>query len=122
MPVTYAFEDDVLALRLAGVYAIAEIRAALLAALAEPDRRPIAGLLLDFRKSVSVATRTLGEMTASTGFLAYHAAHFGSRVAMLVATDAEDTLMRMATVDLGTAGLAASVFSDPHEARRWLSP
>jgi hypothetical protein len=103
-----------------GTYSPAEIRTALGAALAEGVALPLAGLLFDLRESESITTRTLGDMTANIGFLAYHAGALGNRVAFVVSSSAEDTLVRMAAVDLRTAGVAAAIFHDADVATRWL--
>jgi hypothetical protein len=120
MPVTWEIDGSVLLLRLAGVYAPAEIRAAIVAALAEPRVRPLTGVVVDVRESESLASRTLGDTTAIIGFLAYHAPSFGNRVALVVAGDSQYALVRMAAEDLHTGGIATSVFRDSDEARRWV--
>ena len=120
MPVTCEFDGTALLVRLAGVYGLAELRAPIAAALAEPRTRPLTGVLIDMRESESVTMRTLGDITAIIGFLAYHGRSFGNRVAFLVSGDAQYAVARMATADLHTGGVAASVFHQADEARRWL--
>jgi predicted RNA methylase len=122
MPVTFEFDGRILVLRLAGIYSLADIRAGLIAALAEPHAPVLNGILVDVRDSQSLATRTLGDMTSTIGFLAYHAASYGSRVALVVEGDQQYAVVRMAAEDLHTAGIAASVFRDAGEARRWIQP
>lgn len=122
MPVSFEFDGRILVLRLAGIYPPAHIRAALVAALAEPRSRPLNGALVDVSESQSLATRTLGDMTSIVGFLAYHAAAFGNRIALVVSSDVAYGVVRMAAEDLRTAGIAANVFRDGAEARRWLQP
>jgi hypothetical protein len=122
MPVTFEFDGRILVLRLTGIYSLGDIRAGLLAALAEPQPRAPNGILVDLRESESLATRTLGDMTSTIGFLAYHAASYGNRVALVVAGDQQYAVVRMAAEDLHTAGIAASVFRDSNEARRWIQP
>lgn len=122
MPVTFEFDGRILVLRLTGIYSLSEIRAGLVAALAEAQPRAPNGILVDVRDSESLATRTLGDMTSIVGFLAYHAAAYGNRVALVVAGDQQYALVRMAAEDLHTAGIAASVFRDVGEARRWIQP
>ena len=120
MPVSCEFEGSVLLLHLVGTYSPAELRAAVGAALAEPDRPRLTGLISDLRFSESVATRTLGDMTAIVGFLAYHAPSFGNRIALLVPENSDDTIVHMATVDLQTGGVDAASFRDISEARAWM--
>lgn len=120
MPVSTEFEGSVLLLHLVGTYSPAELRAALAAALSDPDRPRLTGLITDLRFSESVATRTLGDMTSIVGFMAYHAASFGNRIALLVPENSDATIVRMATVDLHTAGIDAASFDDISEARAWM--
>jgi hypothetical protein len=122
VPVTFEFDGRILVLRLTGIYSLSDIRAGLVTALAEPQPRSLSGILVDLRDSESLATRTLGDMTSTIGFLAYHAAAYGNRVALVVAGDQQYAVVRMSAEDLHTGGIAASVFRDANEARRWLQP
>jgi len=120
MPVSCEFEGSVLLLHLVGTYSPAELRAAVGAALADPARPSLTGLISDLRFSESVATRTLGDMTSIVGFLAYHAASFGNRIALVVPENSDETIVQMATVDLQTGGVDAASFRDISEARAWM--
>ena len=119
MPVSCELEGSVLLLHLVGTYSPAELRAALGAALAEPDRPRITGMMVDLRFSESIATRTLGDATAIIAFFAYHAAALGNRIALVLPENSNDTIVRMAAVDLRTAGIDAVSFCDISEARAW---
>ena len=107
-------------LRMVGTYSPADLRAAIGAALAEPSRPPLTGLIADLRYSASIATRTLGDSTAIIGFLAYHASSFGNRIALVAPEVGDDTLLRMSSVDLRTGGVDAIAFHDMGEARAWI--
>jgi len=120
LPVSYAFAGSVLTVHMVGTYSPAELRAAVGAALAEPDRPRLSGFIADLRFSESVATRTLGDATAIVGFLAYHAPSFGNRIALVIPENSDDTLVHMATVDFQTGGVEARAFHDIVEARAWL--
>ena len=120
MPVSCEFEGSVLLLHLVGTYSPAEFRAAVAAALADPDRPRLTGLIADLRFSESVATRTLGDSTSIVGFLAYHAPSFGNRIALVVPENSDDTIVHMATVDFQTGGIDAASFRDISEARAWI--
>lgn len=120
MPVSCEFEGSVLVLRMVGTYSPADLRAALGAALEEPGRPRLSGLIADLRYSESVATRTLGDSTAIVGFLAYHASSFGNRIALVAPIAGDDTLLHMASVDLRTGGVDAVTFQDMGEARAWI--
>lgn len=121
MPVSCEFDGTVLVLHMVGRYSPAEVRVALGAALALPNRPRITGLIADLRFSESVATRTLGDATAIIGFFAYHSAAFGNRIALVIPENSDDTLVHMATVDLQTGGVDAVSFRDISEARAWIS-
>lgn len=120
MPLSWEFEDSVLMLRMAGTYTPADLRAAIGAALADPDRPQLVGLVADLRCSEALATRTLGDATAIMGFFAYHAPSFGNRMAMVAPEAGDDTLLHMASVDLRTSGVDATTFRDIGEAEAWI--
>ena len=120
MPLSWEFEGSVLVLRMAGTYTPADLRAAIGAALADPDRPQLIGLVADLRYSEALATRTLGDSTAIMGFFAYHAPSFGNRMALVAPEVGDATLVQMASVDLQTSGVDAITFSDVGEARAWI--
>ena len=120
MSLSWEFEGSVLTLRMAGTYSPADLRAAIGAALAEPDRPKLIGLIADLRYSEALATRTLGDSTAIMGFFAYHAPSFGYRMALVAPEVGDDTLVRMASVDLQTSGVDAATFRDIGEAETWI--
>lgn len=120
MPVSCEFEGSVLMLRMVGTYSPADLRAALGAALAEPGRPQLTGLIADLRYSEAIATRTLGDSTAIIGFLAYHSPSLGNRIALVTPESGDDTLLHMASVDLRTGGVDAVTFRDLGEARAWI--
>jgi hypothetical protein len=121
MPISCEFEGSVFVLHLVGTYTPAELRAAMGAALADSDRPRLSGLIVDLRFSESVATRTLGDITAIVGFLAYHAPSFANRIALVVPENSNDTLVLMGGADLQTGGVDARTFSDIVEARAWMT-
>lgn len=120
MPVSCEFEGSVLVLHLVGTYTPAEMRASVAAALSEPDRPRLSGLIADLRFSESIATRTLGDITAIVGFLAYHGPTYSNRIALVVPENSHDTLVLMATTDLQTGGIDAATFHDIVAARAWI--
>ena len=120
MPVTYHFDGCTVALRMTGLYETADVRAAFLAALAEPDRPEVAGLLFDVRGSQSLARRTADQVRTMAQFIASHADRFGRRLALVADNDVAFGLMRLASVGVEQHGVEASVFRDVAEAERWL--
>jgi hypothetical protein len=118
---SYDFDGRVLALRLVGEYSVTDIRATMLVALQDVGSRPIEGLLIDLRHSVSVAKRSLRELNAITSFLALHGSAYNGRVAIVATTDLAFGLARMAGVDLGIAGVEHCEFRDLPSALAWLT-
>ncbi len=120
MPVTYEIADTTITLRMTGVYDTGDIRAALMAAIAEPQRPEITGLLFDVRGSRSIAGRTADEVRAMALFLAAHADHYGRRLALVADADAAFGLMRLGAVDVEQHGVDSQVFRNAGEAEAWL--
>ena len=120
MPVTYEFDDCTIALRMIGSYETAEIRSALLEALAHPACPSIVGLLFDVRESRSITGRTADEVRAMAEFLASIADRFGRRMAMLADTDAAFGLMRLGAVGVERHGVDSQVFRNAADADAWL--
>jgi hypothetical protein len=120
MPVTYEIAGTTITIRMTGVYSPADIRAALVAAIAEPENPEITGLLFDVRRSQSIAGRTADEVRAMAMFLAANAQHYGRRLAIIAETDAAFGLMRLGAVGVEQYGVDAQVFRDASEAEAWL--
>ena len=120
MPVTYEILDTTIALRMTGVYDTADIRSALVAAIADPERPEITGMLFDVRRSQSIAGRSADEVRAMALFLAANAHHYGRRIALVASTDAAFGLMRLGAVGVEQYGVDSRVFRDVGEADAWL--
>lgn len=120
MPVNYEFDGRTVVLRLGGLYDTSDIRAALIAALDDPARPEITGMLFDIRGSRSIAARTADEVRVMAQFLANHAARFGRRLALLADSDAAFGLMRLGAVDIEQRGVDSRAFRDASEADAWL--
>ena len=120
MPVTYEFDGPIVALRLNGLYELADVRAALRGALEDPRCPRVAGLLFDMRGSRSIAHRTADQVRAMAQFVATHADRFGRRLALLADTDAAFGLMRLGAVTVEQQGVETSVFRDVADAEQWL--
>lgn len=120
MPVTYEIAGTTITLRMTGIYDTADIRAALGAAIAEPARTEITGLLFDVRRSMSLVGRSADEVRAMARFLAANADHYGRRLAIIADTDAAFGLMRLGAVGVEESGVESQVFRDAREAEAWL--
>lgn len=120
MPVSYDFDGDILALRMVGDYETSDIRAAVLQALASPQRGRLSGLLFDVSRSTALPKRPTRDIKAMAAFLARIAPEYGGRLALVGASDVNYGLMRMGAVDVEGAGVPARVFRTEVEATDWL--
>lgn len=120
MPVTYEFDGSTVALRLGGLYETSDIRAALIAALDDPKRPEITGMLFDIRGSRSIAGRTADDVRVMAQCLGSYAARFGRRLALVADSDAAFGLMRLGAIDVEQRGVDSRVFRDAVEAEAWL--
>jgi hypothetical protein len=121
MPVTYELDSPTIIVSLEGIYETAEVRAAVLAAVADPRAAGATGLLFDVRHSASIASRTAAEVRAMADFLAVTAEQFGRRLALVADSDAAFGLMRLGSVAVEQKGVDTRVFRDISDAEGWLS-
>jgi hypothetical protein len=120
MPVSYDFDGRVTIVRMTGLYLTADVRAALIAAFADPRGANAAGLLFDIRGSRSIVQRTADEVRAMAQFIASHGDHFGRRLALLADSGAAFGLMRLGAVAVEQHGIEAAVFRHESDAEEWL--
>lgn len=120
MPVSYEFDDHVLALRMVGSYEPADIRRAVVEALKEAPGHALKGLLFDVRASDVLTRRSANEIRAMAAFLAHVAPSFGNRIALVAGNDVGFGLMRLGAVDLESAGVTPYAFRDLTAALAWL--
>ena len=117
MPVSFEIEDGVIALRMIGVYAPADIQVALLEGLKDPRAPGALGLLFDVSKSISLNARSADQVAAMGYFLARQSDAFGRRVALVGFDDFPFGMMRMGKVTLEREGVASEVFRNDKSAR-----
>jgi hypothetical protein len=120
MPVSFAIDDRVIALRMIDVYAPADIRAALLEGLKDPRASGAVGLLFDVSRSISLNARSTDEVAAMGYFLARQSDAFGRRIALVGFDDFPFGMMRMGKVTLEREGVTTEVFRNDTSAREWL--
>jgi hypothetical protein len=121
MPVTYELHRPTIVVSLNGVYETSEVRAAILAAIADPRAAGATGLLFDVRHSASIAGRTATEVRAMADFIAANAERFGRRIALVAGSDAAFGLMRLGAVTVEQKGVDVRVFRDIADAEGWLA-
>jgi hypothetical protein len=120
MAVRFAYEGDVVVFAPEGVYPPDELFEAWEAAFAD-ERCPDAPVvLLDIRRSGSVAKRSRADLRRITDFFLRHAARPDRRVALLTRGPLQYGIMRIARTWVSLGGATAAVFSDRSKAMRWL--
>lgn len=120
MPVAYAFDGDVIVLRMSGSYATTDLKSAVLAALDDDGLPKRPALLMDLQESRSLQDRTADDVRDMARFLIAHAKRFGSRIAIVAPGDLGFGLMRLAAVATESGGVKTEVFRDAASAREWL--
>ncbi len=119
MSATYRLNDDVVEMTLNGSTGIDEVIQTFHKALDDSDTPEEFVLLLDVRKSTSLATRPTSEIIKVAEYLG----PFQDRVkrcAVLATENIHFGLSRLGAVYSETAGVMTSVFRDKEEAIDWL--
>jgi hypothetical protein len=120
MPVTYAFDDSIVVIRMEGQYTVPDLEQAILAGLGDPHRPADAVLMFDLSESRALRDRPTEDVRGMARFLARHRARYGSRLAMVAPSDLAFGLMRLGAVTAEGGGVDAEVFRDYVTARAWL--
>lgn len=120
MPVSYDFDDRIVAIRQRGDYSVSELEEAILAGLADPRRPAGAVLLFDLRESRALRERPTEDVRGMARFLARHRAAYNSRLVMVAPTDLAFGLMRLGAVTAEAGGVVTEVFRDYEPARAWV--
>ena len=119
MPVTYRIHEDVVEMTLDGTTTPDEVITTFHAALDDEQTPEEFVLLMDVRKSTSLATRPTNEIIRVAEYLG----PFQDRVkrcAVLATENVHFGLSRLGAVYSETAGVMTSVFRDKDEAISWL--
>jgi hypothetical protein len=104
-----------------GRYDVAELRAAIDAAIAPFGAKGADGLLFDLTHSDALGDRPTDEVRAMAYFIASKSAGFAARLAMVTGSDVAYGLMRLGAVVAESQGVAARVFRDFTDALAWLA-
>lgn len=120
MPVSYSFDDPIVAIHMKGEYSVLDLENAVLAALADPARpaRPV--LMYDLRESRALRERPTEDVRGMARFLARNRHAFNSRLVMVAPSDLAFGLMRLGAVTAEAGGVVAEVFREFEPARAWL--
>ncbi|HET7456479.1 MAG TPA: hypothetical protein VFJ74_02425 [Gemmatimonadaceae bacterium] len=120
MPVTYSFDDRIVAVRMVGNYSVDELEETMLAGLADPKRPARAVLMFDLTESRALRDRPTEDVRGMARFIARHRVAFNSRLAMVAPSDLAFGLMRLGAVTAEAGGVVAEVFREYAPARAWL--
>ena len=121
MPVHARRAGDVAVVEASGRYEVAELRAAIEAAVALFDDAGAAGMLFDLRQSDALGDRPTDQVRAMAIFVASKAKWFAARLAMVTGSDVAYGLMRLGAVVAESQGVTARVFRDAATAQAWLT-
>ena len=122
MPVQHRRVGDIAVVEASGRYDVAELRAAMDAAIAQFGADGAAGLLFDLARSDALGDRPTDEVRAMAYFIASRAGGFAARLAMVTGSDVAYGLMRLGAVVVESQGVTARVFRDAPSALAWLAP
>lgn len=120
MPVSYAFEDNVLVFECKGRYMPAELWSTWEQAMLDPDCVADLECCLDVRSSVSLAKRSITDLRGITNWFTEQATQVNNRCAILTRPGVQFGLMRMASAWIEMKGIEVRVFTDRAKAIRWL--
>ena len=121
MPVQHSRVGNFAVVEASGRYDVAELRAAMDAAVAAFGTDGAEGLLFDLTRSDALGDRPTDDVRAMAYFIASKSAGFGARLAMVTGSDVAYGLMRLGAVVVESQGVTARVFRDSREALAWLA-
>ena len=119
MPVHYARAGVFLVMVVDGDFTLDELRRSLDRALADPGIPTPTRVLLDLAGAASLAGKSDGDLRDAAAHFARNGDRL-ERVALLMAGDLVDDLMRMGTAFVAQGGVRATVFRTRHDAEEWL--
>lgn len=119
-PVTYCFDREIAVVRAQDHYSPADLVETVNAALDDPERPAVRGLLLDLRESRSFHGRTPADVEGISRFIEDRRACFGARLGFIPPDRSPARLVQLVSALAEAGGIVAYVFRHPHEARDWL--
>ena len=121
MTIEHRRDGDVAIVRASGRYEVAELRAALEAAVSLFGPTGAAALLFDLSESQALGDRPTEDVRAMAYFIASHGDRFGRRLAMVTGSEVAYGLMRLGATVAESQGISARVFRDHESAMAWLT-
>lgn len=119
MPVHFAQAGSILVVAVDGDFTVTELNRILVEAMAHPTTPDPARVLLDLTGAASLARKSDADLSACASLFAVQGDRV-ERVAVLVAGDLVDDLMRMGTAFVRQEGVQATPFRSRTEAEGWL--
>jgi hypothetical protein len=121
MAVRYSIRQGIITMEFVGTYEPRDVVSRFLDALADPDCPTPAGLLIDVRRSESLATRPAGDIRMVAEFLVPYSDRIGGRCAVVALTNAHFDQSQIGALRGQAAGISAQVFRTTEEAIAWLN-
>jgi hypothetical protein len=121
MPVTYVCQGNVLKLELVGQYAPDDVIATFMTALKDPQCPDPMALLVDVRRSETLASAAVADIRRVAEYLGPYAKRIGGRAAMVASSDVHFGLSRLGSVYSEGVGVDVQVFRDLESAITWLT-
>jgi hypothetical protein len=118
--VSYSYDREVAIVRAQDHYSLSDLVAIVCAALDDPERPAVRGLLIDLRDSRSFHQRTARDIAHVRDFMESRREHFGARVGLLPPHRAPSGLLKLVSAASEDAGIVTFLFRDVREAREWL--
>lgn len=120
MPVTYSFHGSLLKLELVGQYQPDDVIKTFVEAMNDPLCPNPASLLVDVRRSETLANAAIADIRRVAEFVGPYAPRVGGRAAVVAASDVHFGLSRLGSVYSDTVGVEVQVFRDVESAITWL--
>ncbi len=120
MPVNYVFEGRLLKLELVGQYEPEDVIKSFVTAMGDPKCPNPAALLVDVRRSDTLATAAVEDIRRVAEYVGPYAKRVGGRVAVVAASDVHFGLSRLGSVYSEGVGVETEVFRDAETAMAWL--
>jgi len=120
MPVSYSIHGSLLKLELVGQYEPDDVINTFVGAMNDPAVPTPVALLLDVRKSLTLANAAIADIRRVAEYVGPFADRVGGRVAVVASSDVHFGLSRLGSVYSESVGVEAQVFRDVESAVAWL--
>jgi len=120
MAVSYTIKDRVLRLNLEGTYTPGDVMSQFVAAINDPVCPNPVSLLLDVRRSETLASRPAEDIRRVAEFVGPYKERVGGRCAVIAESDVHFGLSRLGAVYGEGVGVQAEIFRTEEDAMAWL--